>query len=471
MTRTNPKESFSQTNLDTMGHHPSTVVTTHIHLRHGDGRRKTLMPLNNSFLTWSWSNSCGNETNSSANHGIHGCFSRTKLAFLWILTISVIWDTCQGTDSEAATPMDVLVSTAPNVTVFSCFSVDWEKDEETVDGSKDLIVKQRQECCEGIHAAYKTLFKQEKDFGSQFFFKSSCLLELAEMPLVTILSQLDTIATASFSWWVPAPLSSLDKAEGSTQILFHVDQNQSQPIQFPISPYHLSAIGDEERVVPLPSSSALDPNGGMHRLLEHSLQLRSDIETFVLVVLVPQGMFIDLDDPLETGNNLKALPRQSSLEKNTAISSFDLQTLLASPSTTTASLHLYAAHVCNIEQPAFVSGQHVLAWEIDVVAVNAQSLLLEFATKLHLRYPQPSPNMYQVVNLPRPLLLGLVGRDVDTTTIPLETQYMEILERIRVAAGNDDDHDVVMWITMACCFLGVVLMLQDISRMSLWDDV
>ena len=28
--------------------------------------------------------------------------------------------------------------------------------------------------------------------------------------------------------------------------------------------------------------------------------------------------------------------------------------------------HLYAANVCDIEQPAFVSGQHILVWEIDI---------------------------------------------------------------------------------------------------------
>jgi hypothetical protein len=388
-------------------------------------------------------------------------------------------EACQATynnGSETKTASDVLVSTTSGGTVFSCFSVDWKKDKESMDVSKDNVVQQRQDCCEGIQLAQKTLFIHAHDVvmsQSKLLSKASCLLELSEMPLFGMLSQMDTTTGASFSWWVPVSMFPRNNTvQGKPQLLFRMEQNELQTIHNPISPYHLSMIndGDEQRLVSLPSSSTLDPNGGMHRLLHHSIQLQSDVaSTYVFVLVVPQGMFIDLDDPMETGKGLIAIPRQSSPEKTMTKCSFNLQSDIASP---TVSLHLYATDVCcDIEQPAFVSGQHVLAWEFDLEAFKGESLLLEFATKLHMRYSQPSPNLHQWVHLPSPLLLGVVGKDVDTTVISVETQYMEVLERIQVAAGNDDDHDFVMWITMASCLLGVLLMLQDISKMSLWDDV
>jgi hypothetical protein len=49
------------------------------------------------------------------------------------------------------------------------------------------------------------------------------------------------------------------------------------------------------------------------------------------------------------------------------------------------------------------------------------------------------------------------------------TEGFEILERVWVAAGSDDDYDWVMWMTIAACWVGVVWMLSDISHVSHWD--
>ena len=117
-----------------------------------------------------------------------------------------------------------------------------------------------------------------------------------------------------------------------------------------------------------------------------------------------------------------------------------------------------------IEQPSFVSGQHLLVWEIDQIETIGHKTL-EFATKLHLRYPHPSQTLDQWIDLPSPLLF------VNAATHNNYDWNLEIAESVWVAAGKDEDHDWIMGLTISCCLIGVGIMLRDVSRVSLWDDV
>ncbi|KAG7341553.1 glycosylphosphatidylinositol-mannosyltransferase [Nitzschia inconspicua] len=353
--------------------------------------------------------------------------------------------------------MDVLLTMSPNVTVFSCFT-----DLEEVRGVPKSVEEnaiQRQTCCETILPAWYMITQQEK-LSSTYLSAIDCQLQLAEVPMI---EGVGALSTAFFTWIVPVSEDSLMSEKQLIQLLYQGEGKPLKTIENPTSPYHLfaNANGNQDGLMSSPSSSALGPNGGMHRLLHHSLPLRSGISSYYLYFVVPQGMFIDIDDPLETNSKTTAIPIPSPDAK----CSFELYPL-GSPQAT-AFLHLHAAKVCDIEQPAFVSGQHLLVWHIDAVEGNNQNNL-EFATKLHFRYPQPSNNLRQNLNLPKPIFFTLA----DTSTVGNEKALrLEILERVWVAAGNDNDHDWVMWTTVASCLLGVVLMLQDISKISMWDDV
>jgi hypothetical protein len=52
-----------------------------------------------------------------------------------------------------------------------------------------------------------------------------------------------------------------------------------------------------------------------------------------------------------------------------------------------------------------------------------------------------------------------------------EQWQADINELVWVATGNDEDHDIVMGVTILSCLIGVIIMLRDISKVSLWDDV
>jgi len=223
-----------------------------------------------------------------------------------------------------------------------------------------------------------------------------------------------------------------------------------------------------------------------------------------LLVNIPQGMFIDLDDPFEAANfeTIESTPISGNTNnidisvKIAATSTFfvtNRPTNAHKSSVLSFRAQLHSAIICDIEQPAFVSGQHVLVWEIDniVITKNQQEIgepssipspVIEFATKLHLRYPHPSSILEEWIDLLRPILFSVLPSDYkiikesDVTSIkmmPDKQQHiwdLDFVERVWVAAGNGDDHSYVMGMTISFCLIGVVIMLRDISRASLWDN-
>jgi hypothetical protein len=227
----------------------------------------------------------------------------------------------------------------------------------------------------------------------------------------------------------------------------------------------------------------------MHRLFHHSFEPTGTIDggedpTYFIYLVIPRGMFIDLDDPIEpAGGMMKSIP----IEDNDGMSSDDTShgfvvTTTTQPETQKSSVlsfraRLHAASICDIEQPSFVSGQHLLVWEIDrIVAASggAIPLVLNFSTKLHLRYPHPSPTLEEWIDLPSPLLFAVLDSNSEVSRDKMPGREhdwsLDVAERVWVAAGKDEDHNWIMGMTISFCLVGVGIMLRDISRVALWDD-
>lgn len=284
--------------------------------------------------------------------------------------------------------------------------------------------------------------------------------------------------------------------------------------------------------------SNLYHSGGMHRLFQHSIRLTSsmvskkvsdkqnvmislDNISFYLYVIIPQGMFIDLDDPFEaiqspsfqrisTSKIEQTIATMTTAMNDTDYSSASSSTfsvVLQQPnvesltSLSSFRARLYYASVSDIEQPAFVSGQYVLIWEIDEITFFPDVLPkmfehpilgIEFATKLHLRYPNPSPSMETYIHLPKPIILFVephLSHELKESTssgsynMDLQHDYrewqqlhqrqldLESSHQIWVASGNKNDHDFVMKMTLCFCLIGVGMIMRDISKVSKWDDL
>jgi len=216
----------------------------------------------------------------------------------------------------------------------------------------------------------------------------------------------------------------------------------------------------------------------MHRLFHHSFE--PTIESgedpiYFIYLVVPRGMFIDQDDPIEpAGGMMKSTPIEDSdgMPSDDTSHAFVVTTtkqLEKESSVLSFRARLHAASICDIEQPSFVSGQHLLVWEIDrIVAAKGGAIppVLNFSTKLHLRYPHPSPTLEEWIDLPSPLLFAVL----DSKSKASHDWSLDVAERVWVAAGKDEDHNWIMGMTISFCLIGVGIMLRDISRVSLWDD-
>ena len=113
---------------------------------------------------------------------------------------------------------------------------------------------------------------------------------------------------AKYAWIVPTTTTTSKTKTNSKvqQYLWSQNNNNNNLIEVShqtISPYHRP--NDEESqdllsLVPINSiKSILDNDGGMHRLFHHTIPRLPKIKKYYIFVIVPQGMFIDLDDPIE----------------------------------------------------------------------------------------------------------------------------------------------------------------------------
>jgi hypothetical protein len=476
--------------------------------------------------------------------------------------------------------VDILVSTTYKVTLYSCFFMD-DIVEADLKSGKDACCKGVIEAWQKVDDIYNSnnsiITNNDDDDGkedsaSDALLHRRCLLEIAQVPsvvsdLLTTLENNDNndsndgkeniTPSAKFSWIVSNSIiissesTTRQETTSKTSLKQYMWTNQShdrqkdssnevklqlQPIQT-TSPYHKAIVQSSmsmsmsnstlPTIVTVEQNSYLDREGGMHRLFHHSFQpiisdrgIDETKRSFYLFVIIPQGMFIDLDDPFEAAfsgtieSNPIPPPDTDNININIGISATTATTSAASsyivinlnsPNDEKSSVlsfraQLHSATLCDIEQPAFVSGQHVLVWEIDnIVTKNQQQQqeignlpsmppppVIEFATKLHLRYPHPSSTLEEWIDLSSPLLFSvlpssrnqLINKEESgvTSKVMLEKQKhhdwdLDFVERVWVAAGKDEDHDWIMTMTISFCLIGVVIMLRDISMVSLWDDV
>jgi hypothetical protein len=430
-----------------------------------------------------------------------------SMFLLYLVAVLTLWKRttcCAGEPhDDASTALidvdEILLSTSRNMTIVSCFLM--TNHDIVNDASKNKAG--RQACCRRIPAVFR---KVESMFDDVFVSMDRCILELADVPTVSSLNDGDESTLAAFAWMIPISPSSTTKIQ---QYLYQSrNDNLLRSIRTTTSPFHHPKAEQSGRLRLAPSSieSSLHQDGGMHRLFQHSFKLLPGISSYFIFLIVPSGMFIDLDDPLEVDTRLGWEMQIMKVPVNGAKRSFELSwshpqsTTGVAPATRVSfQVQLHASHICDIEQPSFVSQQHILVWELfpissqnDTVSLSSSKLfpssVLEFATKLHLRYPSPSSTMVDYIDLPQPLLLYKKGqlmdqppeqqggqmesdssKEDDSPTGETQWQF-GILERVKVAAGNDGDHDCVMGITMVSCLMGVALMLRDISRVSWWDD-
>ena len=180
--------------------------------------------------------------------------------------------------------------------------------------------------------------------------------------------------------------------------------------------------------------SDLSGSGGMHRLLHHKLNVPSDVQACLVFLTIPDSVFVDLDDAFEG--------HFCNIRIHAAAAA--------------------AADACDVEQPAFASGQRVIVLELSEIVGPT----LELSSKVHLRYPYPSSSYRQESFLPDPQLLCLHN---DGVMIFQGSQERKTLTRLWVAAGRLEDYELVMWVTILACWIGVVCCLLDISLIAKWD--
>lgn len=393
-----------------------------------------------------------------------------------------------SSESPFLPAVEILVSFSSTATLYSCFV-------EKIDEANTVTVKEA--CCNGVAQAWdKTGEKDANHETNDRTIHQSCLSEIAQVPPSTLSITSPSgnpEDTAKFVWIVSASNQNLDDSriplkQYITAIGSDGSSGEYQPVQT-ITPYHKIAFPSPETsddsYITLPLGSSLDPMGGMHRLFQHEFLISAyPGQKYFLYITIPKGMFIDLDDPLETSGSFQFTPTKivgdiygAAKQRNNAfvITNYGLS----------FRMQLHAAIVCDIEQPSFVSGQHLLVWEIDNVTLGykdpeySELFVVVFSTKLHLRYPHPSSTMEEWIDLPMPLYVAS-GPNLPSLSDLRQSSHPKgylgwrigiIRDRVWVAAGKEEDHDWIMGLTIVFCCIGVAMMLRDISSVSQWDNV
>jgi len=254
--------------------------------------------------------------------------------------------------------------------------------------------------------------------------------------------------------------------------------------------------------------SSLSNKGGMHRSFKHTValqttadHLRKNFNGMVhgeVNLILPQSkdIFIDVDDPFQKGEQgacVMIIANRPRTVQKTVLNGNCNATLVS-----------VVDEVIDIEQPAFVSPQHVLGLKIEFEGYvpNNFKLLgnkegyieiaLGVVTNLHFRYPltiDAGVSSYGVpVHVPTPFLYDAKLIGTDGVLSVQSVQNCHKLSKgmafksgsgvsgswekaiVDIAAGKDDHHDYVMIITVIVSLIGAWRILFDMSKVSSWRE-
>ena len=260
-------------------------------------------------------------------------------------------------------------------------------------------------------------------------------------------------------------------------------------------------------------SHSISQTGGMHRHMDHTLQitvpqgLRQWEATVYVLLYITSDVFVDVDDPFDT-NTIHC-----------SMAATQCHVSLFHPTNDTT---IHTPLIIDIEQPSFVSPPHVLLVQVHVATqtYNVGTIQLHFTTKLHVRYPPPiqsnntkddkqdniqtpltilrkqqptqssssslssslhhlmNPNdRYWILYLPTPIIVGATYR-LNDESLPNRRRWKAIrtynhihseFESIVVAAGSLQDYFLVVTVTILACLGGCVVMLSTMAHISQWN--
>jgi len=195
--------------------------------------------------------------------------------------------------------------------------------------------------------------------------------------------------------------------------------------------------------------STLSLDGGMHRLLHHDITVKCPLEAndsdsyqalLTVLVFCTEYLFVDVNDAILVPNETFAM--------------------------------LVSKERIDIEQPAFVSPQHVVAIQLAVQGLCSDTVPHTFATKLHVRYPPLSRTGERNVVFPAPLLFPS-GSRLDTCqqhyTLSTDDFTWQPPITISVATGYERDYYWVGITTIVSSLVGSFLLLRTLSKVSKWS--
>lgn len=303
-----------------------------------------------------------------------------------------------------------------------------------------------------------------------------------------------------------------------THVQKYVSSNGVQDWKRVISPF---AANSEDGNCKMTAAlhSHISSSGGMLRKFPQTIRLRGHFLSYnqsmqsnyklngkiLLHLPISEGTFLDLDDPFQDDiQEPCSLLQPDDSESSLNDANVTCHVSVISPSTARDDFNPIVTGVIDIEQPSFVSPQHVVLIQLDFqiefssFPVHSQEVLVDLNFHLvpliHVRYPMPIDDKTKdrIISLfiPTPFFYEA---DLQLTTdeeydekdkilIPIcfdythnEKSYAEDRSLksfypiyIQVASGYDSHHDYVAIITTLVSLFGALKLLNSLSRSSHW---
>lgn len=306
-----------------------------------------------------------------------------------------------------------------------------------------------------------------------------------------------------------------------THVQKYASRNGVRDWKRTISPFSTNSLSEDGNCkMTATLYSHISSSGGMLRKFRQTIRLRGHFLSYnqsmlsnsklngkiLLHLPISEGTFLDLDDPFQ--NDIQepcSLLQPHDSESSLNDANITCHVSVLSPSTTARDdFNPILTGVIDIEQPSFVSPQHVVLIQLDFqiefssFPVHSQEVLLDlnihFVPLIHVRYPMPIDDKTKErkisLFIPTPFFYEA---DLELTTnkkydekgkilIPIcfdyshnEKSYAENQSLksfypiyIQVASGYDSHHDYVAIITTLVSLFGALKLLNSLSRISHW---